>query len=289
MDLPQYANFPLSASAPFLYFNGGIDSLFGHLYEPMVMDARTRATYRFPVFSSSLDAVMRREPHPWWPGLTVLSGEYIVVFRPWQHWNPPTTLIQAFVAPDSSARQSDTDMGQLLLTHEALVEYCYAPTHALRGAIVDPATGVTNIRCLSTYTHREQTHYFCVDITIPPINSGSTEVLPMFVNAQELLVLPGQREAVFLDASDDGHGRGILTLSLSEYLQLSDYPLALYKVSIDASGEQCTAAVSEPSILTRQDVFQYTDSCVFDGVRGRFCHDLEARYRRYDLVVLGLH
>ena len=54
MDLPEYANFPLSASAPFLFFHGGIDRLFGHPYEPMVIDARTRVTYRFPVFGSSL-------------------------------------------------------------------------------------------------------------------------------------------------------------------------------------------------------------------------------------------
>lgn len=54
MDLPEYANFPLSASAPFLFLHGGIDHLFGFPYEPMVMDTRTRASYRFPVFSSSL-------------------------------------------------------------------------------------------------------------------------------------------------------------------------------------------------------------------------------------------
>lgn len=54
LDLPDYANFPLSASAPFLFFHGGIERLFGHPHDPMVMDARTRATYTFPVFSSSL-------------------------------------------------------------------------------------------------------------------------------------------------------------------------------------------------------------------------------------------
>ncbi|KAG8215764.1 hypothetical protein J3R82DRAFT_7663 [Butyriboletus roseoflavus] len=144
MDLPEYANFPLSASAPFLFFHGGIDRLFGHLYEPMVMDARTRATYRFPVFGSSLDAVIHREPRPWWPGFTVLSGGHIVVFHPWRHWDPPVTLIQMFAAPDSLTHLSDANMGQLRLTHEVLSEYCYAPTHHLRGAIVDPATGEAN-------------------------------------------------------------------------------------------------------------------------------------------------
>lgn len=182
-------------------------------------------------------------------------------------------------------------MGQLRLTHEVLVEYCHVPSHHLRGAIVDPATGETNVRFLSTDIRHGQTHYFCVDITIPAIDLGSTKVLPMFVNAQELLVLPGQRRTVFLDASNDGHGRGMLTLSLSEthWQDLSDYPLVLYKFSIDASGEHCTAVISEPSNLTRQDVFQYADCCVFDGVRGRFCHHLEASYDRYGLVVLGLH
>lgn len=92
-----------------------------------------------------------------------------------------------------------------------------------------------------------------------------------------------------MDSSDDGYGRGMLTLSLSEPQDMSDYPLVLYKFSIDASGERCKAVISEPSNLTRQDVFQYADSCVFDGVRGRFCHDLEASYRRCDVVVLGLH
>ena len=54
MDLPEYTNFPMSASAPFLYFDGGIDRLFGHHCEPIVIDARTRVIYKFPMFSSCL-------------------------------------------------------------------------------------------------------------------------------------------------------------------------------------------------------------------------------------------
>ena len=54
IDLPDYANFPLSASDHFLYLDGGIDRVFGNLYEPVVIDVRTRAMYQFPVFSSGL-------------------------------------------------------------------------------------------------------------------------------------------------------------------------------------------------------------------------------------------
>ncbi|KAF8552841.1 hypothetical protein OG21DRAFT_1485896 [Imleria badia] len=242
------------------------------------------------MFSSGLEAVIHREPRPWWPGFTLLSGEHIVVFRPWRHWDPPMTLIQAFVAPDPLlGRLFDTDIGQLHLTHEVLVEHCYEPTHLLRGAIVDPATGETNIRFLSADTHHGQTRYLCVDITIPPISSDSTEVLPMFINEQELVVLSGQKWAVFLDTSNDGHGRGIITLSMSEPSEPEDNPLVLYKFSIDANGEHCTAVVSEPSWLNPEDVFQYADDCIFDGVRGRICHNREARSDFYDLVVLSLN
>lgn len=218
----------------------------------------------------------------------MLSGGHFVVFHPWPHWDPPVTLIQMFAVPDPSTRLSNAKMGQLRLTHEVLVEYCLVPTHPLRGAIVDPATGEANVRFLSADTHHEQTHYFCVDIRIPPTNSESMGALPMFVNVQELLVLRGQRRTTFLDASDDGHGRGMLTLSLSEPHAPSDSPSVLYKFSIDASGEHCTLIVSEPRNLTPRDVFQYADCSVFDGVRGRFCHDAEASYNYYDLMVLGL-
>ena len=54
MDLPKYANFPLSANAPFLYFDGGTDRLFSQTYERTVIDARTWAIYRFPVFSPDI-------------------------------------------------------------------------------------------------------------------------------------------------------------------------------------------------------------------------------------------
>lgn len=54
MDLPECANFPLSATAPFLYFDGGAERLFGHIYQRMVMDAQTRAIYIFPAFSSGI-------------------------------------------------------------------------------------------------------------------------------------------------------------------------------------------------------------------------------------------
>jgi len=198
------------------------------------------------------------------------------------------TLIQAFVAPDRLAHVSDADFSQLRLTHEVLTEHCFAPTHRLRGAVVDPATKQTNARFLSADKRHGRTHYLCVDITIPPMDSGSTEVLPMFVNAQELLVLSGLDQAVLLDASNDGHGRGIVTLSTSVPSEPCDDSLVLYKFSIDASGEQCTAVVSEPSMLTAQDVFPCADRCVFDGIRGRICHDGEARSDFYDLVVLGL-
>ena len=237
----------------------------------------------------SQDAVIHGEPDSWWSGFTLLSGEYIIVFRPWRRWDPPMTLIQAFVAPDPLVPLLDADIGQLHLTHEVLVEHCYTPTHHLRDAIIDSATGETNIRFLSADTHHGQTHYLCVDITIPPINSDSTEVLPMFVNEQELLVLSGQKWAVFLDTSNDGHGRGIVTLSVSEPSEPEDNPLVLYKFSIDASGEQCTAVVSEPSWLNPQDVFQYADDCIFDGVRGRICHNQEACSDFCDLVVLSLN
>lgn len=51
MDLPECANFPLSARAPFLYFDGGMERWFGHTYERIVIDTRTRAIYKFPEFS----------------------------------------------------------------------------------------------------------------------------------------------------------------------------------------------------------------------------------------------
>ena len=54
MDLPLYATFPLSAKAPLLYFDGDTDRYFSHAYERVVIDARTRAMYRFPAFSSGI-------------------------------------------------------------------------------------------------------------------------------------------------------------------------------------------------------------------------------------------
>ena len=198
------------------------------------------------------------------------------------------TLIQVFVAPGSLAHLSGANIGELCLTHEVLTEGCYEPTHLLRGAIVDPTTRETNIRFLSADTHPEQTHYLCVDITIPPIDSRSTEVLPMAVKVQVLLVLSGLHRTVFLGASDDGYGRGIIILSTSESSELIDDFLLLYKFSIDASGEQHTAVVSEPRRLPSQEMPRYSPRCVFDGVRGRICHDPDAHSKFYDLVVLGL-
>lgn len=52
MDLPACADFPLSASTHFLYFDGGRDRIFGH-NEPVVIDVRTRSIYEFPTFSST--------------------------------------------------------------------------------------------------------------------------------------------------------------------------------------------------------------------------------------------
>jgi len=218
----------------------------------------------------------------------LLSGGHVVVFRPWWHRNPPMTLIQAFVAPDSLAHLSSVDIGELCLTHEVLAEGCYTPTHLLRGPIVDPATRETNIRFLSADAHHEQSHYLCVDITIPPIDSTPMEVLPMAVKAQVLLVLSGLHRTVFLGASDDGHGRGIIILSTSEPSEPTDDFLLLYKLSIDASGEQHTAVVSEPRRLPAQEMPRFSPRCVFDGVRGRICPDPVAYSNYYDLVALGL-
>ncbi|KAF8433903.1 hypothetical protein L210DRAFT_3649400 [Boletus edulis BED1] len=291
MDLPACANFPLSASAHFLYFDGGSDRIFGHLCEPIVIDARTMTIYKFPTFSSHLDTVIHEGLRPWWPGFTLLSGEYIVVFRPWKTPDAAATLIQAFATPDPSAHLSDADIGQLRLTHEVLAKRSYAPTHHIRGAVLDPTTGEITIRFLSADTRGVETRYLCVDIQIPPIISESTDILPMFVNTQELLVLSGHHRAIFLDASNDGHGRGIVTLCTSEPSRPADDPLVLYKFSIDASGEHCTAVVSEPSKLEPEDVLQYATHCIFDGIRGRICHNRGARSRSgfYDLMVLNLN
>ena len=238
----------------------------------------------------SQDVVIREEPRPWWRGFTLLSGRHIIVFRPWRHWDPHVTLIQAFVTPDSSAHLCEADLPELRLTHEILVEHGYAPSHLLRGAIVDRETGETNIRFLSADMDDRQTRYLCVDVTIPSIDSESTEVLSMVVTAHELLALPGREQAIFLDASSDGHGRGLVILSTSEPGSDSDDdPLVVCKISVDASGEHCTAVASEPSKLDAQDVFQFKHSCVFDGVRGRICHDSEACSNFYDLVVLNLN
>lgn len=237
---------------------------------------------------------MHRNPRPFWPGFTLLSGGYIVVFRPWCHWHPPMTLIQAFVAPDPLVDLSHTDISQLRLTHEVLVERGYQPTHRLRGAIVDPDTGETSVRFLSHDFHegKFETHYLCIDITIPPPSLDSTEVLPLSVSMQELFVLSGDGKSIFLGASNDGHGRGIVTLSLIDPIEPTvDCPLVFYKFSVDASGEHCTAMVSEPTELKQYDVFPRRGRCVFDGVRGRFCHDhdREARTKFYDLVVLSFN
>ena len=190
-----------------------------------------------------------------------------MVFHPWCYSDPPTTHIQAFVAPDPLAHLSDADIGQLRLTHEVvthevLAGYPHGLIRCLRDAIVDPVTGEVHIRCLSSNVHRGQTHFLCVDITIPPENSASTEVLSMSVNAQELLVFSGERRNIFFDTSNDGHGRGIITLSPSEFPepQAGPGPVVLYKFSIDAGGEHCTAMVSEPSDLSPQDaVFRYAE------------------------------
>ena len=113
----------------------------------------------------------------------------------------------------------------------------------------------------------------------------------MSVSMQELLILSGHQQTVFTDASKDGHGRGIVTLSRSE----SPDPLAdpdllfLYKFSVDASGDHCIAMISEPSELTSQDAFQYLEYNIFDGVRGRICHDVRANHGCFDLIVLNLH
>lgn len=211
-----------------------------------------------------------------------------MVFRPWYYLDLPTTLIQAFVAPDPSLHLSEDGISQLRLIHEVLAGYPHGPIRCLRDAIIDPETGEVNIRFLSSNVHRGQTRFLCVDITVPAGNSASTGVLPMFVTAQEFLVLSGERRHMFCDTSSDGHGRGIVTLSVSSQPQDGPDPVTLYKFSIDG-GEDCTATVSEPSELSPQDPFRYAERYIFDGVRGRVCHNGGVNYSCFDLVVLGLH
>ncbi|KAG9312541.1 hypothetical protein JVU11DRAFT_6936 [Chiua virens] len=130
----------------------------------------------------------------------------------------------------------------------------------------------TYIRLLNISTDdlEEETRFHCIDTMIPPVSAASTEALPMIVNTQELFVLPGHQRIIFFDASEDGHwhGRGFITLiTLDTEEPQCDF--VLYKFPIDASGEHCTAALSEPCELFPEDVFQYWEGYAFDGFRGR--------------------
>lgn len=225
-----------------------------------------------------------------WRDFTLLSGRHIMVFHPTQDEEPPTTLIQAFIAPDPLTHPPDADVSQLRLTHEMLVGYSHGPICFLRGAIVDATTGDVNIRFLIAKEHYQQTHFLCVDLTLPPGHAASTEVLPIVVKTQELLDLSGCVPRVFFDASDDGYGRGFVITSLLQVSEpLADpHPLALYKFSIDASQDHCIAMASEPTELAPQDVFRYARCYMFDGVRGRVCYDAKPCNRCFDLMVLDI-
>ncbi|KAF8135103.1 hypothetical protein EV363DRAFT_1447879 [Boletus edulis] len=78
-----------------------------------------------------------------------------------------TVLIQAFIVPDSAIPH---DVGELRLTHEVILDTYLHSSCLLRNSIVDPVTGLVNIRLLHVTAITpiaKQSHLMCLDLALP--------------------------------------------------------------------------------------------------------------------------
>ena len=174
-------------------------------------------------------------------------------------------LVQAFAVPDSVMSCDKPEVGALCLTHEAAIQTNLSSFGLLRNSIVDPITGSVSIRLLHITTTElgagnEHKHMSCLDLTLPkPVSA--TVVLPISVRSHTLF--ESRWSFKRYTASDDGHARGLLfTVSEPPHFSIN----GARKFTIDASGEGCTIAVSEPSPF---DLPGRPDGIAFDGTRGR--------------------
>lgn len=170
-------------------------------------------------------------------------------------------LVQAFVVPESTKRLDRTPVSELRLTHEVAIPIALPSFSLLRNSKVHPLTGSVNIRLLLITPNfligGAQNHMSCLDLNLPkPVST--TEVLPISIRSQHLFESRWTLERY--TASDDGYARGFLLV------KPGSSGVSARKFSIDASGEECTIAVSDPCPVEwpedRGDI-------AFDGTRGR--------------------
>jgi hypothetical protein len=123
---------------------------------------------------------------------------------------------------------------------------------------------------------------------LAPTEPNLTQILPISIHEQPLFHVQGQKRHLLLQSSEQGHARGIVTSLTPESFRVSSR--FLYRFSIDASREGCTAVLSEPEEQRSNDPFKATQYLGFDGAQGRVCYDVQTRDVRYrDLVVADFH
>ncbi|KAF9232368.1 hypothetical protein BU15DRAFT_67530 [Melanogaster broomeanus] len=192
----------------------------------------------------------------------ILSKTHVIVLH--EQWSlsdydrPATTILQAFVVPDSLPHSDSEGIRELRLTHEASMEHMFSYVRLLHDSVCDPVTKATNLRILNHLRARgDGSKYTCIDLTLPELSPDN--VLPMSVDSQYLF--NSDREIVFAstDSSDDGHLRGV-----------SGSPsMPAKKDALLWLGNVVQWVVRTPRTVIR-------GRCEFDGVRGRIYYTEKA-------------
>ncbi|KAF8554425.1 hypothetical protein OG21DRAFT_1095400 [Imleria badia] len=251
-------------SAPFL--------VVGQHERPMVLDLLLCCLYSLPEKLPS-DLANELQLSPTIPQLwnnsstqVILTRSHVVAVHVYGWSSDMHVLFRAFVVPDLAALLDRNGVGELRLTHEVAIPTALPSFTLLRNSIIDPVTGSVNIRFLQVtpniQNYGDHKDMWCLDLTLPkPVSA--TDVLPISIRSQHLF--ESRWTSVRCTASDDGYVRGLLLTHQGP--PPYDY-IADRKFSIDASGEECTAAISDSSQCP-VNLPRSQHIVTFDGRRGQ--------------------
>ncbi|KAF8554424.1 hypothetical protein OG21DRAFT_1095706 [Imleria badia] len=265
-------------------FHGSTPFLIVRCYNPcVVFDLHTRCFYRTLAPNSpsnpGIDSQTRpilKLPRYWYKTFSqvVLTRTHVIAIQMSRcSSDMPHVLVQAFVVPKLAIPLDRTVVGELRLTHQVAIPTDFPTFSLLRNSTVDPVTGSVNIRLLHITTtiqnvvgHRNM---LCLDLTLPkPVST--TDVLEISVRSQHLF--ESGSTFVRYTASGDGYARGLLVTNQGPP---SFRDTSARKFSIDASGEECTIAISDSCPI---DLPGISDDVAFDGATGRVHYFQVANY-----------
>lgn len=215
------------------------------------------------------------------PRTVLLTNSHIIVVfdRPQERAisssTAELTLIQAFTPP-ADPHPAGSETGILRLSHEGIIPEHLANLVLIRNSTINSTSESTSLRFLRLQPKGDRLRFSCVDLTLP--RSLSESVVPALIEVNDIFTVEGgiydpfvPSHGYYIEASDDGHARGFCKIRVENDGVDSTW---IMKFTVDASGDECVAAVgpASPPRWSHDDDPPFSSKHSFDGITGRFCY-----------------